>query len=194
MKYFIAVGLTILLLSNCSDTSSKKELQSETSESSYLEEGQTIANATFVRLSGNLQKAMKEGGVSNAVKYCNMAASPLVDSLEQLYKVKIKRTSLKVRNQKNIPNKNESKQLQVYQKDFESGADLKPVVQEFADQINFYAPIHVMPLCKKCHGKIGEDILEEDYATIQELYPSDKAINYDSGDLRGMWSITFSGK
>lgn len=149
--------------------------------------------ATFTTLSSNLQKAMKAGGVPNAVKYCNIAASPLVDSLEQLYQVSIKRTSLKVRNPNNQPTEQERQQLQSYQEQFGAGKELKPVIHKIANQTAFYAPIHVMPLCQKCHGKVGEQLMEKDYELIRELYPSDRAINYKSGDLRGMWRITFRG-
>ena len=134
---------------------------------------------------------MQEGGVPNAVKYCNIAASPLVDSLEQIHNVKIKRTSLKVRSNNNQPTAQEKQQLQKYQEAFDNGQALKPIVNEIASQATFYAPIHVMPLCQKCHGTVGEELLKDNYELIQSLYPSDSAINYKSGDLRGMWSITF---
>ena len=60
------------------------------------------------------------------------------------------------------------------------------------DSLALFAPIHVMPLCQKCHGKTGDTLLENDYKFIQKLYHEDKAIGYKSGDLRGMWSIEFS--
>jgi len=51
-----------------------------------------------------------------------------------------------------------------------------------------------MPLCEKCHGKIGSTLKEADYASIKSLYPEDMAIGYKTGDLRGMWSISFLEK
>lgn len=191
MKYLIVVACCILLFSNCFDTATDKQVAKENSENTYLEQGQKIARMTFATLSSNLQKAMKAGGVSNAVAYCNLAAAPLVDSLAQIYNVSIKRTALKVRNPNNQPTEQERQQLQSYHKQFDAGKQLKPVVQKLANQIAFYAPIHVMPLCQKCHGTLGEELLEQDYETIQRLYPLDRAINYSSGDLRGMWSIVF---
>ncbi|MFK8101564.1 MAG: DUF3365 domain-containing protein [Saprospiraceae bacterium] len=191
MEKFIVVACCILLFSNCFDPAPSKNTTKETAVSIYIEQGQKIARMTFATLSSNLQKAMKEGGVSNAIKYCNIAASPLVDSLTQLHKVGIKRTSLKIRNPNNRPTEKERAQLLDYQQQFDAGQALKPIVQKKNNQIAFYAPIHVMPLCGKCHGQLEKELVEKDYETIQELYPLDKAINYNSGDLRGMWSITF---
>ena len=194
VKLFLSAACCILIFSNCFNSSSKKETTKVISDEEYLEQGQKIAMMTFSTLSSNLQKAMKEGGVSHAVKYCNIAASPLVDSLEQVYQATIKRTSLKIRNPKNQANQDERKQLESYQQKHDSGTTLKPVLQKSGDNITFYAPIHLMELCGKCHGTIGEKLSPEDYLTVQELYPSDNAINYKTGDLRGMWSISFRGK
>ncbi len=185
--------LGILSLSYCDQNNSDTaDSNTKNSNTAYIQKGKTIASATFATLSGNLQKAMKEGGVPNAIKYCNLNASPLVDSLSQVYKAEIRRTSLKVRNPKNKPTTKELQQLEKYQKSMEAGEALKPLVQEIIPgTIAFYAPIHVMPLCEKCHGKAGETLKEEDYQVIQQHYPEDKATGYASGDLRGMWSISF---
>ena len=147
--------------------------------------------STFATLSGNLQKAMKEGGVSNAIRYCNFAASPLVDSLEKLSHASIKRTSLNVRNPNNHPTDRERDQLLNYQHQDEAGEKLQPVIDRTGDDVTFYAPIKMMPLCESCHGSVGGKISIEDYGVIEKIYSSDKAVNYKNGDLRGMWSIAF---
>ena len=196
MKYPIAlfIFVSVLLFATC-ENPNKPTTSVETVEnvdSIYLQKGQKIAAATFMTLSRNLQKAMQAGGVSNAIKYCNVAAMPLVDSLSKVHDAEIRRTSLRVRNPEDRPTPQELKQLQVYESQSNKGEKLQPVVQEIgADKIAFYAPIHVMPLCEKCHGKVGSTLLEKDYQLIQQFYPEDQAIGYVSGDLRGMWSITF---
>lgn len=194
MKYFFLVACAVILFSNCFDPPSKKPQKAKDSQIDFLAEGKKIASLTFLTLSSNLKKAMEEGGVSKAVQYCNLAATPLVDSLEQEYGVEIKRTSLKVRNPTNTPTKDEEKQLLTYQEEKDAGQELKPVLIEKENRRLFHAPIVLMDLCQKCHGTVGEDILSEDYATIQALYPSDQAIGYKSGELRGMWSIAFAKK
>ena len=195
MKYLITTIIIsiVLIFASCENTSGPSKIteNKQDSEQIYITKGQQIAGSTFGTLGGNLQKAMKEGGVANAVKYCNLSASPLVDSLEHFQQAKIKRTSLKTRNLNNAPSKRELKQLEAYAKQVEQGMTLQPVIEELENnQIAFYAPIHVAPLCQKCHGEVGNKLLESDYALIQNLYPNDKAVGYVAGDLRGIWSIT----
>ena len=195
MKYFVAfvIFAIILLFSACENNKpTNNSAQSEINNQVYIEKGKKIASSTFVTLSSNLKKAMKEGGVSNAVKYCNLSAYPLVDSLQNKYDAKIRRTSLKVRNPKNKPTKMELEQLQTYEKQIQKGEKIKPIIKEITgNQIAFFAPIHMMPLCQKCHGLVGETLIKKDYEVIQDLYPEDNAIGYVSGDWRGMWSISF---
>ena len=68
---------------------------------SILKKEAKLPDATFSVLSGQLQKALKAGGLDSAIHYCNLAAMPLVDSLSQLHKAQIRRTSMKVRNPNN---------------------------------------------------------------------------------------------
>jgi len=191
MKYPLLLIVCILLLANCFETNTQKSTSMSITDEAYIEQGKKIAAATFSTLGRNLQAAMKEGGVSNAVKYCNLTASPLVDSLEQVYKVEIKRTSTKLRNPQNKANKSEMEQLIAYENQIKAGEKLGPILHDVNNHKVFHSPIHVMPLCEKCHGKKGETLNATDYTTIKELYPEDMAIGYTNGDLRGMWSITF---
>ena len=187
--------LGILILSSCADKTEQKAMTQVTvnnePESPYVEKGEEIVLETFAVLSKKLQKAMAEGGVKKAVNYCNIAASPLVDSLENTYNVSIKRTSLKLRNPQNSPTPNEKRQLLKYERDRQKGIALKPVVKESKNKVEFYSPISIMPLCQKCHGRLGKEMKIEDYKHIQHLYPFDGATHYVNGDLRGIWSVTF---
>ena len=47
-------------------------------------------------------------------------------------------------------------------------------------------------MCLTCHGKPGETIPTNLAKKIEELYPDDKAINFEAGQPRGMWEITFN--
>ncbi len=180
----------ILLLATCSENGQSNEQL--TNKHEYLEKGKTIASATFATLSGKLQEAMQEGGVQNAVSYCNLAANPLVDSLAKIYNADIRRTALLTRNQANNPTARELRQFEIYRSTHKAGKTMNPVVHSIdPNTVAFYAPIQLMPLCEKCHGKVGESISSEDYEHIKKLYPQDEAINFATGDLRGMWSISF---
>ncbi len=158
----------------------------------YIDKGKSIAGATFSALSGQLQKALQEGGVQNAVDYCNVVAYPLVDSLSEVHDATIRRTSLKIRNPKDAPTPHEQVALESYQQKVENGEQLQPSVNlTDAGTVAFYAPIMTMELCLKCHGKVGKELAQADYELIKELYPEDEAIGYSEGDWRGLWSIEF---
>ncbi|MCB9265944.1 MAG: DUF3365 domain-containing protein [Lewinellaceae bacterium] len=155
-----------------------------------LEKGAGITSATFAALSGQLRNALQKEGVAGAVKYCNLVAYPLVDSLSRVHGAAIRRTSLKVRNPEDKPTDAELAVLQEYHTLAEAGEPLQPAVRAIdASTVAYYAPIQTQELCLKCHGIPGETIKEDDYAIIRQLYPEDEAIGYQAGDLRGMWSV-----
>jgi hypothetical protein len=184
--FFILALLTFLACNNAVTP------LSEDQKAAYMRDGKNITLMTFSSLSARLGKAMKEKGVQGAVKYCNVAALPLTDSLAQLQNVSIKRTSLLLRNPENAPTEDEKNMLLAYQAQDKAGSGLVPVVQQVEDGVvKFFAPIRMMEVCQKCHGTIGETMQEEDYVYIKSLYPEDKATGFKEGDLRGMWSITF---
>lgn len=158
----------------------------------YTLKGQEIAQQTFKALSSNLKKAMSEGGVKNAVKFCNVNESVIVDSLSKHYDVSIKRTSHKLRNEKNKPNASEQEMIDYYLNASKTTEDLFPEVKRNTDNtVSFYAPIHLQPLCVTCHGTVGKTVSESDYKSILALYPNDKAVDFDIDEFRGIWSITF---
>lgn len=164
----------------------------ETQRAAYLEKGKAIAGATFTELSSRLQAAMQEGGVTLAVEYCQLNAFPLVDSLSKVHGADIRRTTLKVRNPKDKPSALEQEVLETYAQQDAKGETIGPIVKALEDQeVAFFAPIRTNAFCLQCHGKPGETLKEEDYALIRQHYPEDKAIGYQDGDLRGMWSIRF---
>jgi hypothetical protein len=177
---------------NETDTDNQTEALSQAEKEQYLAKGKSIAQASFEALSGQLKAAMQEGGVPNAVSYCNLVAYPLTDSLSNVHKATIRRTSEKIRNPKNAPSVAELAVLKEYAQQAASGQELKPGVDLIdAQTVAFYAPIKTQGLCLSCHGTPGETILDADYALIKELYPSDQAVGYQADQLRGMWSIQF---
>lgn len=176
------------------DSRQRPTSQSETAKKEidpvYEQRGRGIARAAFVSLSSELQTALQKGGVAEALQYCNVNAIPLTDSLSTQQQVEIRRTSSKVRNSDNAATDGEAEVLAKYEKQFAAGEDLiSMVVPVGKDHYKYYAPIMVSNNCLKCHGAVGKDIAEADYSIIQELYPSDQAINYQLGDFRGIWSI-----
>jgi hypothetical protein len=164
--------------------------------STVLELGKSVALGTKQTLGMNLQQAMQEGGVENAIDFCNLNAMPLVDSLSTNYDASIKRVSLKVRNLEDYPTELERQLLEAYEFQWKDSIPLQANVQPIGeDQYLFTLPILVeSALCLTCHGKLDNGLSKETNDFIKSKYPNDQAIGYEIGDLRGMWSITFPKK
>ena len=154
--------------------------------------GDKIAMASFESLSGNLKAAASNGGITNAIQFCNMNALPLTDSLSKTFNAKIKRSSLKLRNPGNQPDSLEAYMLDLY---LQIQKMKKPMVGKTLlannGDVRYFAPIMLKSQCLKCHGVIGQDIKDETYAIIKEHYPIDQAVGFQEGELRGIWSINF---
>lgn len=195
MKTKLLYFIPLVFLFAC-NTSEKKVVEEKIkviakTESDYLIEGKQIAGATFKVLSTNLKNAMTEGGVENTIKFCNVNAMPLTDSLSDYYNVTIKRVSHKPRNLTNEPTAQEQDIIDDYLA-LGMVENMKPMIAKNEQQNNvFYAPIPTKGLCLSCHGIVGETLLPEHYEAIKKFYPKDNAIGFKEGDFRGMWSITF---
>lgn len=157
-----------------------------------LERGRKIAAMTQLELKQDLRKAIKQGGVINAISFCNKRAMEITDSISLAEKVYIKRLAKKYRNPVNDMNKDESNIFKAYIINHLSKKWSPAMITwNKKGQPVYYNPIVVDALCLKCHGEPGKDIKPEVAEKIAELYPGDKATNFRAGDLRGMWSITF---
>lgn len=190
----------ILLVVGCSKTpeappaiASPAPLSAER-RAAALQRGKAIAAETFSLLSSNLQSALQQGGVSNALPFCSLAASPLTAGLAAKHNVTLRRVTHKARNP---TGKADGAELAIL-KQFEASLPTStnpppPIVTNFvAGTATFFAPILLNnELCLKCHGEPGRDIAAENGAVIQRLYPQDEATGFKLGDLRGAWRIDF---
>ncbi len=157
-------------------------------------EGERIAGIAQKALGSQLMKAMSEGGPSHALTFCQVAAMPILDTLTTGFHVKVRRASDRNRNEIDSPTPQELKVLEGYRATLDSGKTLHSSVAVLNDeQVLFAMPILLNnPMCLKCHGAVGTDIDSSTYGLINRLYPNDKATGHALGDLRGIWSLTFS--
>ncbi len=157
--------------------------------------GDSISKNSQKAIGGKLKMAIQQGGIVSALGYCNASVSGIVDSLKTNYNADIKRTSLKLRNPNNAPNNKEKQLLEAYQYSFDKKSPIKEGTQVLENgDILYTKPIFMKGLCLNCHGKPGGTLNPDAYTRIQELYPSDSAVHYVDGDLRGMWSIRLTKK
>jgi predicted HicB family RNase H-like nuclease len=161
----------------------------------FIEQGNEIVANTFSLLSSNLTAAAQEGGLSYALEFCNEKAIPLTASMEEKFKVSIKRTSHRVRNTENNPDEEEQKMINHFLTVLkETGSYPEPQVSKHNDLVRYFAPIILAPQCVKCHGNKEGDIEPDLYQVIKEYYPEDQATEFKPGEIRGMWSLTFTSK
>jgi len=158
--------------------------------------GDEIAKASQMTLGQNLKSSIQSEGVTHAVKFCNLTALTLVDSLSKQYKADIGRTSLRLRNPQNQPDSLETIILEAYQYNLSQGLSLNPNLQRIDQDYLLYTKPIVLdnPLCLACHGEPGTEISVEAADLLKSLYPEDNATNIKIGELRGMWSIKLSQK
>jgi len=191
MKNSIPLFALVALIS----CNSKKTLQSYSQlDTTYISRGNAIAKLSFETLSGELQKAMQQGGIDSALHYCNLHAYPLTDSLSVANKVSIKRVSNKVRNPRNKAGELEMFMLKGFSNDLNEGNTITPKLVLKDDSVLFFKPIITQPLCLTCHGTPGKEVAFSTDATIQKLYPKDKAVGYSNNQVRGLWRIAFKIK
>jgi len=122
MKAFVLSIVLALLLASCSKPLSEKEIEK------YTIQGAEIAQATQKTLGANLMQKMKKGGVIEAIAFCNTMALPLTDKMSGKYNATIKRTSHKIRSEKNKPSEAELKIIKKYQDLKANKEALKPIV------------------------------------------------------------------
>jgi cytochrome c len=160
----------------------------------YMERGDDLVSTSKQTISTALVNAMEKGGVKYAAQFCNVAAYPIVDSLSQANGARIRRVSDKPRNPKDAMDQEELKVFSFFKEKIKQpDAEMMPVLMQTNDStVSYYSPIKIsMPTCFKCHGEVGKEVKNEDYATLKKLYPDDNAVGYKQGDLRGMYTIRF---
>jgi hypothetical protein len=167
-----------------------EEVRSEASR-----RGRIIAMETFGLLSSNLQSAIQQSGVSNALPFCSLAASPLTAGMAAKHGVSLRRVTHKPRNPSGQANAAELEVLQHFRTALAATPNPPPspfVTNFTADTVSFFAPIVLNnELCLRCHGEPERDIQAADLAVIRQLYPRDQATGFRLGELRGAWRIDF---
>lgn len=186
LTVFISLFMTGFLLSCQTELSERQKEE-------YGSKGKEMAQTTAEKMLAEVGKNMKEGGVAQAIPYCHAHASEITKEYSNTYNVDIKRTSHKVRNEKNAPNPREKDIIQMYLA--QTPKDYKPVVEKNTDgSVQFYAPIVLQQKCTVCHGELGSTMVYATDSIVKKLYPNDQAIGFKEGDLRGIWSIQFTKK
>jgi hypothetical protein len=188
-----AVLISSLIIGNA-------EAKEKIPEQKIIEIGEKTSKQLLKTLKSSLLKAMSEGTVYDAVKFCSQKAIPLTKKVEQQIDngIKIKRTSLKYRNPANAPDTYEKEALLYFEKNLKEKGKLPPYFIQKIKENNqiyyrYYKPLKIGGLCITCHGK--PEIMDKKLLKIiKELYPNDRATGYKIGDFRGVVRVSIPKK
>lgn len=161
------------------------------SDSAAVTRAREAANALGRDLQGLLLSQMERGGPLSAVAFCADSAQ-MRTARHAREGVHVRRVSLKVRNPANTPDAVERAALGTLASRHASGhlpAELVEVRGGGNDRrLHYLRPIIVQEKCLSCHG----DPTQIDPAVQRVLtarYPTDAAVGYRAGDLRGAISV-----
>lgn len=184
---FCTAIVPILFASSCSSNDSEdNNEQLEITSIDYIHLGDSISNLAQQALLMEVSNHLKAEGVISTLKYCNIHALPLLDSVSKTHHLEISRISNKNRNPNNKASEEENTVL-----DYLSNQKYDTII-ESGNKIVYYKTIRLgMPACIKCHGIPEKDISSDAVRIIDSLYPKDQAKNYSLGEFRGAWKIEF---
>jgi hypothetical protein len=136
----------------------------------------------------DLQDALRVGladGAVRAIDACHVRAPEVASNLSS-DGIIVGRASHRLRNPANTSPEWVGPVLDAYLDDSENRAP--QVVSLPNDRFGYVEPIVLKPLCLTCHGA---SLAPAVAARIDELYPDDHAVGYETGDLRGVFWIEF---
>jgi predicted RNA-binding protein with RPS1 domain len=202
-KILFFLFASVIGLSSCNFYGNKKSVIIETENitqitlndsvrNSLTRRGNLIARKTQSALQKELGKAIKNGGMAHAIEFCNERAIEISDSLSLGEQIMVKRVALNNRNPNNSMSVKEKKFFNDAVATWNKNHISTPMVGvNEKNQAVYYQTIPMRPVCLSCHGKLESDIMPEVAQRINDVYPEDKAVNFNATDLRGMWVITF---
>ncbi len=165
-------------------------------DAAAIERAKGVASAAADALAGTLlpelQGALQSGGATAAVEVCAGRAQAITAEVQERFAsdgVRIRRTSLRVRNPANAPDEFERAWLEGAAS---GGGTPQPLAEAVAEdgghELRYLRPLMTIELCVQCHGPV-EQIAPEVRGLIAEWYPADAATGFAPGEVRGAISV-----
>jgi len=181
MKKLIVISLiSVFAIAN--------ETNSTNPNMAVAKEGVKYIKTLGKALKENVGKRLKEdpSGVK-AAEFCSKEAKKVAkEAMKDFPKnIKVRRTSLKYRNEHNKPDEIDTKILTQMEEALKAKTlEKKPKVVDVNGTKRVYVPLIVEKACTKCHGDV-EKMNPKVKEIISKAYPNDKAVGFKEGDLRG---------
>lgn len=160
-------------------------------DDAMLGEARKVATTLPPKLLASLQEEIKKSGPEGAIPVCKDMAPKMAAEISQQTGWKIKRVSLKVRNEaRAIPDEWEKAALEDFDKRAaagESPAQLEKG-EKIGNEYRYVKALPVQPLCLQCHGP-ADQLSPAVKSVLGKLYPNDQATGYSVGQIRGAISV-----
>jgi len=172
-------------------------IYAQAQDDELLKQSRNLSLSMLKELGAKLQSSMAEGGAINAIGVCHLQAPEIANRVSTENQVIVSRVGTRTRNPvMGVPNAWQAKALAQFEAGLARGD--KPADMEYSETVtkpdggkefHFAKPVLMQPMCLACHGN-SDQINPEVKAKLSELYPNDKAINYQAGQLRGAVVLT----
>lgn len=161
------------------------------SDEALITEARKVATTLPPKLIIALQDEIKKSGPEGAIPVCKDMAPKMAGEISQQTGWKIKRVSLKARNDaRAIPDAWETAALEDFDK--RAAAGESPAKLEKGEKVGseyrYVKALPVQSLCLNCHGT-DDKLNAAVKAALGQHYPNDKATGYSEGQIRGVISV-----
>lgn len=133
------------------------------------------------------EKLQLDSNGTAAIAFCTAQAQAITQEVNtQLPEhVKVRRTSLQLRNPANKPDAIDLQVMNNYKKAYDKKSASAGLITkvERKDFVRVYKPLVVGAVCLKCHGENISPVIAEQ---IKAAYPTDAATGMKLGDFRGV--------
>jgi len=160
-------------------------------DDAMLVEARKVATTLPPRLLAALQQEISKSGPEGAILVCKDMAPKMAGEISQQTGWKIKRVSLKARNDaRAIPDAWEKAALEDFDK--RAAAGEPPAQLEKGERVDneyrYVKALPVQPLCLGCHGPVDQ-LTPAVKSALAQHYPNDLATGYSVGQIRGAISV-----
>ena len=160
-------------------------------DDAMLGEARKVAITLPPKLLAALQQEISKSGPEGAILVCKDMAPKMADEISRQTGWKIKRVSLKARNDaRAIPDAWEKAALEDFDK--RAAAGEPPAQLEKGEKIDneyrYVKALPVQPLCLSCHGPVDQ-LTPAVKSALARHYPNDLATGYSVGQIRGAISV-----
>jgi len=160
-------------------------------DDAMLGEARKVATTLPPKLLAALQEEISKSGPEGAISVCKDMAPKMAGEISRQTGWKIKRVSLKTRNDaRAIPDAWEKAALEDFDK--RAAAGEPPAQLEKGEKIDneyrYAKALPVQPLCLSCHGP-ADQLSPAVKSALGQHYPNDRATGYSVGQIRGAISV-----